>query len=375
MQRTLKLKLNVEPDDSDRLLRTIEQFNHATNYCAVWGYTHDTRSKRRVHDATYYNVREKYGLPASLATSARDVACEALRALKLKKLPRFDLYGAIRYNKRVMNLWMDRKEVSLSTINGRVRASFVLPEYYEQYRDWVIKSSTLSYREGLFYLHVTVGRKAPPTIEGGVLGIDRGIVNIAVLSNNVFFNSRKVKNTRAKYAYLRGRLQQKGTRSAKRKLKRLSKREKRFMADMNHRISKEIASMPYAVFALEDLKSIRVQKRRGRRFDRKLNNWAFYQLEAFLRYKTEAVGKKVVLVDSRYSSQKCSRCGHTYKGNRNGHDFHCKNCGYRNHADMNAAFNIAQAGKTCRGRLHVNEPNVAGNDEHLVPTPVTSPFR
>lgn len=373
MQRTLKLKLGVRPEDKDKLLKTIERFNLATNYCAEWGYENHTRSKRMVHDATYYEVREKFGLPASLTTSARDVACEAIRAVKLKKLPEFRLYSAIRYNRRVMNIWLDRKEVSIATINGRARASFVLPEYYEQYLGWRIKSSTLSYKNGTFFLHVTVERENPPAIEGEVLGIDRGIVNIAVCSNDKFFNSKEVKNTRAEYAYLRKRLQAKGTRSAKRKLKRLAGREKRFMATVNHCITKEIAGLPYAVYALEDLKSIRVQKRRGKRFDRKLNGWAFHQFEEFLRYKAEAHGKQVVLVDSRYSSQKCSRCGHTYKGNRRGADFRCRKCGYRNHADVNAAFNIAQAGRTGLGRLPVNEPIVSSSVEHVSSPQIQAP--
>lgn len=128
------------------------------------------------------------------------------------------------------------------------------------------------------------------------------------------------------------------------------------MADVNHRISKEMAAMPYAVYALEDLNSIRVQKRRGKRFNRKFNGWAFHQLEEFLRYKAEALGKQVVLVDSQYSSQKCSRCG------------------YMNHADLNAAYNIAQAGKSCLGRPRVNRPIVAGPvTEHSVSPQLQAP--
>jgi IS605 OrfB family transposase len=143
-------------------------------------------------------------------------------------------------------------------------------------------------------------------------------------------------------------------------LKKLAGREKRFMRDVNHCIAKEIAAKPFAVFALEDLKNIRVQKRRGKNFDRKLNSWAFFQLEQFLRYKTEAQGKSVILVDSRFTSQKCSRCGHTYKGNRKGNDYRCRNCGFHSHADRNAALNIAHAGISCLGRVVVKGPNVVG---------------
>jgi transposase len=50
-----------------------------------------------------------------------------------------------------------------------------------------------------------------PVTEFKVVGIDRGIVNIAVCSDNTFYNSKKVKNTRARYAHLRKELQSKGT--------------------------------------------------------------------------------------------------------------------------------------------------------------------
>jgi len=98
------------------------------------------------------------------------------------------------------------------------------------------------------------------------------------------------------------------------------------------------------VFALEDLSKIRVQKRREKQFNRKLNSWSFYQLEQFIRYKAETLGKHVLLVDARYTSQKCSECGHIYKGNREGSAFRCRKCGFELHADLNASRNIAQAG-------------------------------
>ncbi|MHC1630854.1 MAG: IS200/IS605 family accessory protein TnpB-related protein [Methanotrichaceae archaeon] len=84
---------------------------------------------------------------------------------------------------------------------------------------------------------------------------------------------------------------------------------------MNHCISKQIVNSDFTVFALEDLSKIRVQKRRGKQFNRKLNNWSFYQLEQFIRYKAESVGK------------------------------------FQLHADLNAARNIAQACMSSLGRL------------------------
>ncbi|MDJ1422039.1 MAG: transposase [Candidatus Methanoperedens sp.] len=93
-----------------------------------------------------------------------------------------------------------------------------------------------------------------------------------------------------------------------------------------------------------------------------MNNWSFYQIEQFLRYKAEAAGKSVIMIDPRYTSQKCSNCGHIYKGNRKGNSFHCVKCGFSLHADLNAARNIASVGKLMLVGCPVNQPNVACNE-------------
>ncbi len=148
---------------------------------------------------------------------------------------------------------------TIASIEGRIKATFFIPQNYRDYLTWKIKSSTISYdrRSDTFYLHVSLEHNdLEPVTEFKVVGIDRGIVNIAVCSDNTFYNSKKVKNTRARYAHLRKELQSKGTKSAKRKLKRLADKERRFVTDVNHCISKQIVNSDYTVFALEDLSKI-----------------------------------------------------------------------------------------------------------------------
>jgi IS605 OrfB family transposase len=112
------------------------------------------------------------------------------------------------------------------------------------------------------------------------------------------------------------------------------------MKDINHCVSKKLANLPdINKYALEDLTSIRNQ-RRNKKMNKWMASWAFYQLEQFLAYKSEARGKVVGYVDSRYTSQRCSRCGHQTSTNRKKSRFNCKSCGYREHADINAAYNI-----------------------------------
>ncbi|MGB9928380.1 MAG: RNA-guided endonuclease InsQ/TnpB family protein [Methanosarcina sp.] len=356
VDRTIKLKLSITEEDKEILKKTITLFNIAFNEVSQYGFENKTHSKVSIHHATYKQIREKYPeLPSSLVQGARDVACEALKGVELKRLPIAKPFSSIRYNQRVITYYLKHGRVSIATINGRIKATFNVPEYYKKYVNWEVRSSTLKYnvRKDAFFLHI-IFRTEPPKPSGNkVLGIDRGIVNIAVCSNNVFFNGKQIKNVRGKYAYLRKNLQAKGTKSAKRHLKKLSRKEKQFGTNINHIISTTIVKMPYDIFALEDLTSIRVQSRKGNNFNRKLNSWAFFQLAQFLEYKAEAFGKRVIYVDPRFSSQKCSKCGDIRKSNRGGSSYHCKACGFQIHADLNAAYNIAQAGISCLMSPHL----------------------
>jgi len=368
VDRTIKLKRDMSEEDMETLRQTMIMSNHVFNEIAQYGYDNHTCSKVSVHHATYYEIRGRYPeLPCSIIQGIRDVACEALKGVELKRLPECKQFSAIRYNKRVCNINMPKQSVTLASIKDRVRATFPIPEYYRKYLGWELRTSTLGYnkQKNIFYLHVTIRKQSPEPAgkQNKVLGIDRGIVNIAVTSNNHFFNSSQIKNVRAKYAHLRAKLQSKGTRSAKRLLRKISGKEERFVTWVNHNISKELVAMLYDVYAIEDLTSIRVQSRtRGVEFTRKLNNWSFYQLEQFLRYKAEAVGKSVVTIDPRYTSQKCSNCGHVYKGNRKGNSFKCVKCEFSLHADLNAARNIAILGISEDSRLTVNQPYIACDD-------------
>jgi IS605 OrfB family transposase len=351
----------------------MERYSVAFDISAQWGYQNNCSNKIECHKATYNTVRKHIpSLPSSLVQAARDCACEALRSIKCKRLPKRSQHSALRYNKNVASVYLNSGYATLATVQGRVRVDFSIPSYFDRYDGWTVKSSNLVYDRGSksFYLCVCVeSDKIPEPTSGYVLGIDRGINNIAVTSANQFFNSKAVNNVRGRYAYLRKQLQSKGTRSAKRKLIGLSGRERRFKADVNHQIAKEIVNSPYGVFALEDLSGIRERtmcKKHGRKWKRKKNEklgyWSFHQLEQFISYKAEEIGKRILIVDRAYTSQRCSRCGHTSKKNRNGSKFRCCSCDLQLHADLNASRNIAQLGISELSRLPVNQPNVAADD-------------
>ena len=67
----------------------------------------------------------------------------------------------------------------------------------------------------------------------------------------------------------------------------------------------------------------------------------FFEL---LEYKLEKNGGQLIKVDPKYTSQKCSCCGHISKENRQSQaKFECVECGSQKNADHNASINILNA--------------------------------
>ena len=139
------------------------------------------------------------------------------------------------------------------------------------------------------------------------------------------------------------------------------------MTGENYRIVTWVVAKPFDCIVLEDLKGVKTNSRKdhriGKQTRRKFANWAYYDLEQMLENKALEAGKMVLFVNPKYTSQRCSRCGHIAKSNRHGCEFACKQCGFSIHADLNAARNISDRGNAVVGRAQVNRPNVARNDE------------
>ena len=308
-----------------------------------WSRANSTYNKSRAHKDLYATLRSQYPtVPSALLQTVRDTAMEAVKASKFKAVPRKKPTSALRYDARTITL--RGCQITLSCIGKREQVWLHIPAYFRPvFETWEFKGATLTYtkHKKQFWVRLVFEKDSPPRQEeGDVLGIDRGLYYLAVTSQKQFFSSNKIRATQRRYLYNRKRLQQKGTRNAKRHLKKMPGREKRFMKDINHCISKKLAHLPnVSTYVLEDLTGIRNQ-RRNKKMNKWMSSWSFYQMEQFLTYKSEALGKKVGYVDARYTSRKCNKCSHVNKANRNKSRLICKSCGYQEHADLNAAYNI-----------------------------------
>jgi putative transposase len=245
-----------------------------------------------------------------------------------------------------------------SSHTGRAIVPLIYGEYQKQRFDRIKGQADLVYRMGKFYLYCTVEIPDTAPVEPtDFLGIDLGVVNIATDSDGKRYSGSELKSVRFRHRRLRAKLQKKQTRSAKRRLKTLSGKERRFAAWVNHNISKQIvaeAERSGRGLKLEDLSGIRGRVKAGRKQRAVLHSWAFSQLLLFLRYKAALAGITLITIDPRNTSRECAQCGHIAKENRKTQDkFRCVSCGHETHADFNAARVIS-------GRAAVSGPNVAG---------------
>ncbi len=368
MNRTVKIKL----ENNNDLVNTIKEYSKIKQQICDLGLKKSSFNKNKLHKWTYKKLKKQYpNMPTGILQTARDVASEILKRTKLKKKINGKEYSSMRLDKRNLRVDMLHNKISISSIVGRKKLTFIDNPMTIRYKDCSAIAGTLCFRNNQLYLNVVLEKDNPPKINLGgikvedIIGIDRGINNIVVMSNNQFFHSNHLKDVKGKYQYLKKVLQNKGTKSAIRKLQKISRKETRFVSDTNHCLSKAIANSDFKVFSIEAL-NIKTKKKNGKRFNKKLGGWSYKQFETFLDYKLEALGKILVKVNPKHTSQMCSKCNHIEKANRKGSIFKCVNCGFELHSDLNASRNIANLGKSEISRLQVNQPIVVPQGNYKI---------
>ncbi|XFA74394.1 transposase [Thermosynechococcaceae cyanobacterium Okahandja] len=367
---TVSCKLTVTPQQVEKLEAVLSAFASCCEFVNAKTPAKLT-NQIAVQSLIYKEARAHSGLSAQLTIHAIRRVCANRKAAKQKGRPVKEFAPtSANYDRRTFTFRESDWTVSLTMLKGREKFKLHIGHYQKHLlQGQSPKSATLVKRkDGSFYLHIQLESK-PPAIPDtdDVLGVDLGRTDIACTSEGGKFSGEQVTQTRDKYSRVRASLQRKaskGTRSSRRRcrqiLQRLSGRERRFQAWVNHTISYRLIQQAKAAnqaIALEDLTGIRErtnQMPRSKMERRRSNSWAFYQLRQFLTYKGVKFGVAVHFVDSRYTSKTCHCC--KVIGNRQGKTFECLNlsCGWVGDADVNGAKNIATLGAI------VNRPRGSG---------------
>ena len=392
---TAKLKLLTTPEQAQALctmqLAYRDGLNAASRYAFEQGKTSNVM---KLHKGMYTELRTYYRLPSQLACSVeRQVAAtykglwtkllknQEHRRKKITKKRFKGLEQPPKYSSPTMQYTYERdytfqrdSRISLGTLHGRISIPY---QGYDKHLTLIQHGATIGDAKlwydkpkKTFYLLVSLTIDVPePNCDQftEVVGVDVGIRYLAVTSTSTgkatFYPGKRVQHRANLYARLRKRLQQKGTRGAKRWLRRIGQRERRLKLQADHTIATQIIQQhPHALIGLEHLTDIRERTKRRKHRHKKHGNgyervapkmrktnrvhsqWSFAELHTLISYKAVLAGSLAIKVDADYTSKACPMCGHTADENRpcKGLRFICQNpkCGYTLHADLVGARNV-----------------------------------
>ena len=341
MNQVIVIKLEPSQQQHQALLKTLEAFNRGCQYAADVAYEKRLANKIALQPLVYGTLRSEFGLSAQMAIRAIAKAVEAYKRDRRIHV-KFDVHGAMVYDPRIMS-FKGLTQVSLMCLSGRELVPMRYGAYQAARLDRAKGQADLILRDGVFYLYVTVDMpSAPPVAAQDVLGVDLGIVQLAVDSDGEAHSGAGVKHCRRKFSRLRAGLQKAATKSAKKHLRRNRRRESRYQRNVNHCISKHTvqkALVGQRAIAIEDLAGIRerVSVGKNQRYERL--SWAFAQLRAFIAYKCEAAGVSLYVIDPRNTSRTCLACGHCARENRRSQsEFLCLECGFQANADLTRPY-------------------------------------
>ena len=388
---TVTMKLHIHTDTKgDRLFREFtERYASACTYVSQYVFDNGfPLNYMALHEKLYHVVRDAFSLKSQMAQSVFKTVTARYKTVKEQLYQNpfkyQDEHGDWQYITKTLEwLWKpvifhrpqadlvrnrdysfadNGNAISINTLDKRVKVSFDRPECFKQYFDgaWSFGTAKLVSLKGEWYIHIPMTKDIPDSDAGirpsHVVGIDRGLRFIANTydesGKSHFFSGKDILRKRDRFAEVRAQLQAKGTRSAKRKLKVISGRENRFMADVNHQLSKALVDMygSNTLYVIEDLTGVSFDEdnlsSRTKHQRSQIRSWAFYQLEQFLTYKAQENGSIVLKVPADYTSQRCPKCGRIHKENRH-HDIHeyiCDSCGYKSNDDRIGAMNLYELG-------------------------------
>jgi putative transposase len=356
---TAKIQIYVSHSDAESLTMTSNAYRKACNWLSGKVFETKELNQRNLNTLYYKELRNTFGLKSQMAQSVMKTVLARYKSAKSNghnwnlvtfKLPQYDLVWNRDYS-------LNQNLFSVNTLDGRLRVKFekkAMKRYFDG--TWKFGTAKLVHKSGKWFLHIPM-TKAFAELDladtNNIVGIDLGINFLATTYDSqgktIFYSGRTVKHKRAQQKAVRKQLQQKQTASARKRMKETGSRENRYVTGINHQITKALVEQfpKGTCFVLEDLTGVRNATEKVRTKDRYVSvSWAFYQFRTMLTYKAQLNGQCVLVVNPKYTSQTCPKCGHVEKENRNKrtHTFCCKNCQYTSNDDRIGAMNLHRKG-------------------------------
>jgi len=129
--------------------------------------------------------------------------------------------GSIAYDLRILSWNQDKSVVNIWTLDGRQKIPFVCGDHHRNLLTFQHGESDLVYRDGQWFLFTVVDVPHEQALKVmGWIGVDLGLVSIAHTSDGTGFAGSQLNIRRARNVRLRRKLQKKGTKAAKRLMRK-----------------------------------------------------------------------------------------------------------------------------------------------------------
>jgi putative transposase len=178
---TVSLKLQTTPEDDAALLATLERANAAANAVSEVAWQTRTFGQYALQKLCYHDTRHRFDLTAQVVIRLLAKVADAYK-LNRERQRVFRKHGSIAYDDRILRY--GDTVVSIWTVEGRRSLAFVCDDRTQRLLACRQGESDLVYRDGVFYLFVTINYEEPPEGEAeDVIGVDLGVINLAVDSD------------------------------------------------------------------------------------------------------------------------------------------------------------------------------------------------
>jgi len=327
----------------DLLLEHQKVWNHMSDYA----FNTKKLEKKVLHDKNYHPCRKLFpNCPSQVIIRAKDSVWATYQTIKLNhqeiKEPARQTNLSIRLDKRIYT-FLDNNRIKLTTTGKRIICSY---EPYDKFKElfstFAVCDPLIFVRDNEVWLAVSFEVNTPTIIENSCLGVDLGIKRLATTSEGLSVIDRKFLKEKRRIRYQKRILKSKSrttfSRSAKRKLKSLTRKEHNKNRNQSHLIANQILETKSNVIVLEDLSGIK-KHHRGKKFNNKQSQVPYFDLRRILTYKAPLQGKTVVTVNPAYTSKDDYRG--IERGKRKGCRYYTAD-GKVFDADWNASINIAK---------------------------------
>jgi IS605 OrfB family transposase len=179
------------------------------------------------------------------------------------------------------------------------------------------------------------------------VGIDVGLISFATLSDGTEIDNPRFFGAGEKeLAKVQRKLSAapKGTPERRKRRKVVARVHERIAnrrSDFAHQVSRQLV-LAFGLIVFEKLNVLGMVK--NGRLSKSIADAAWSQLISCTTSKAACAGRRVILVDPRGTSLRCSRCGEVVKKTLAERTHHCHLCGLRLDRDHNAALNILRLG-------------------------------